>query len=55
MSKEDIKIRKKWPNKNEFDPGTKVHKVKTDYTRNDNKRVIEDALDEMDEDTDFSL
>ena len=53
MSKDDIKIRRKWPE--DFDPSTKVHKVKTDYNRQNNKKAIEDALDEMEEDTDFNL
>lgn len=52
--KDEIKIRKSWPNKNEFDPTTKVHKVKTDYKRSSNKDEIQKALDEMEEDNEES-
>ena len=48
MSKKDINIRRKWPE--EFDPNTKIHKVKTDYTRKSNKDIIKDALDQMEDD-----
>lgn len=48
MGKEEIKIRKKFPG--DFDPSTKVHKIKTDYTRKENKDVIKDALNQMEED-----
>jgi len=44
----EIKIRKKWPS--DMDPDSKIHKVKTDYSRKDNKRAIQDALEEMEED-----
>jgi hypothetical protein len=53
INKEDIKIRKTWPNKNEFDPSEKVHKVKTDYQRQNNKQEIQKALDEMEDDLDL--
>lgn len=48
--KDEVKVRKSWPNKNEFDPSTKIHKVKTDYKRAHNKKEIKRALDEMEED-----
>ena len=48
--KDEVKIRKSWPNKNDFDPSTKIEKVKTDYKRSDNKKQIQNALDEMEED-----
>jgi hypothetical protein len=41
---DEIKIRKSWPNKNEFDPTTKIHKVKTDYQRHNTKKEIEETL-----------
>ena len=45
MSKKDsIKIRKSWPTDNNFDPNTRIEKVKTDYNRKHTKREIEDAL-----------
>lgn len=47
MGKEDIKIRKKFPG--DFDPSTKIEKVKTDYSRKDNKFEIEKALQEAEE------
>lgn len=47
MSKDDVKIRKKWPDN--FDPNTKIEKVKTDYQRKDNKKAIEDALAEAED------
>ncbi len=46
--KDEVKIRKKWPK--DFDPNTKIHKVKTDYQRHNNKKEIERALEEMEED-----
>ena len=49
MGKEDIKIRKKFPG--DFDPSTKVHKVKTDYNRKNEKKEIEDALLAAEEDS----
>ena len=49
--KDDIKIRKSWPNKNDFDPATKIEKVKTDYKRCNNKQEIQKALEEMEDDT----
>jgi hypothetical protein len=48
MSKDDLKIRKKFPG--DFDPSTKIEKVKTDYHRKNNKKAIEDALQEAEED-----
>ena len=54
MSKDDIKIRKKFPG--DFDPNVKIHKVKTDYKRKDNKSEIEKALQEAeDENTDLDF
>ena len=53
---DEIKIRKSFPK--DFDPNTKIHKVKTDYQRNDNKREIQKALEEAeldDADLDFDL
>lgn len=47
MSKDDLKIRKKFPG--DFDPSVKIEKVKTDYQRKDNKRAIEDALQEAED------
>jgi hypothetical protein len=49
MSKDDLKIRKKFPG--DFDPSTKIEKVKTDYQRKNNKREIEKALQEAEEDS----
>ena len=46
--KDSIKIRKSWPG--DFDPNTKIEKVKTDYSRSKNKDAIKNALDEMEED-----
>lgn len=47
--KDEIKIRRSFPP--DFDPNTKIHKVKTDYRRHNNKKEIQkaldDALDEM--------
>jgi hypothetical protein len=51
MSKDDIKIRKSWPNKNDFDPSTKIERVKTSYQRHNNKKAIEEALQEAEEDS----
>lgn len=51
--KDEIKIRKSWPNKGDFDPTTKIEKPKTDYKRSDKKRAIQDALDEMELDNDY--
>ena len=56
MSKDTPKIRKSWPS--DLDPSTKVHKVKTDYARQNNKKAIEDALNEAEEentDLDFEF
>lgn len=51
MSKDEkIKIRKSWPNRNEFDPSTKIHKIDISYQRKSNKKLIEDALLEAEED-----
>lgn len=50
MNDEEIRIRKSWPNKGDFDPSTKVEKVKTDYKRNDNKKEIQKALDQEEQD-----
>ena len=44
IDKEDLKIRKSWPDT--FSPETKIHKVKTDYKRQNNKQEIQKALDE---------
>jgi hypothetical protein len=57
MSKEDPKVRKVWPNDNQFDPSTKIHKSQKDYKRgSDNKQAIEDALAEAeDENTDLDF
>ncbi|MGH7974765.1 MAG: hypothetical protein ACREBR_04520 [bacterium] len=46
--KDEVKIRKSWPD--DFDPKTKIHKIKTDYQRNDNKKEIQKALDQEEED-----
>ena len=48
ISSKDVKIRKKWP-KN-FNPATKVEKVKKKYAEADHKKAIEDALEEMEQD-----
>jgi hypothetical protein len=45
IKKEDLKIRKAWPNK-DFSPETKIHKVKTDYQRQDSKKIIEETLEQ---------
>jgi hypothetical protein len=47
VNKEDIKIRKSW---GDVSPETKIEKVKTDYSRKDNRKVIQDALEEAEED-----
>jgi hypothetical protein len=44
--KDEIKIRKSWPNKGDFDPATKIEKPKIDYKRSDKKQAIQDALDQ---------
>jgi hypothetical protein len=49
MGKEDLKIRKKFPG--DFDPSTKIHKVKTDYSRSNTKKEIEKALEEAEDDS----
>lgn len=54
--KDEVKIRKSFPN--DFDPNTKIHKVKTDYQRNNNKKEIQkaleqEALDNADSDLDW--
>lgn len=51
---DEPKIRKSWPNKNQFDPNEKVHKVKTDYKRSDNKSEIEKILEQEQLDNDAS-
>lgn len=48
INKEDLKVRKSWPK--DMDPSTKIEKVRTDYSRRDNKKAIEDALQEAEED-----
>lgn len=47
INKRDIKIRKDFGN---VSPETKIHKVKTDYQRKDNKRIIEETLEQEAED-----
>ena len=42
---EEIKIRKTWPNKGDFNPETKIEKVKTDYKRSDTKKLIDETLE----------
>jgi hypothetical protein len=54
--RDEVKIRKSFPK--DFDPSTKIHKVKTDYQRNNNKKEIEkaleqEALDNADSDLDW--
>ena len=44
IDKKDLKIRKSWPEN--FDPNEKIHKIKTDYKRHNNKKEIQKALDE---------
>jgi len=56
MKEDEVKIRKSFPK--DFDPSTKIHKVKTDYQRNNNKKEIEkaleqEALDNADSDLDW--
>jgi hypothetical protein len=46
--KDEVKIRKSFPN--DFDPSTKIHKVKTDYQRQNNKHEIQKALKEAEQD-----
>jgi len=55
MKNDEIKIRKSFPQ--DFDPSTKLHKVKTDYKRIDNRKQIQKALEEMEEDNfdDYNL
>jgi len=49
INKDDIKIRKKFPGN--FDPSEKIEKVKTDYSRKDNRKAIQEALDQAEEDS----
>jgi hypothetical protein len=52
--KDEIKIRKSFPK--DFDPNTKIHKVKTDYQRQNNKQEIQKALEEAElDDADLSF
>jgi hypothetical protein len=44
IDRKDLKIRKAFPK--DFDPSTKIHKVKTDYQRQNNKKEIEKALEQ---------
>jgi hypothetical protein len=44
IDKKDLKIRKSFPK--DFDPSTKIHKVKTDYKRSQNKSEIEKILEQ---------
>lgn len=46
--KDEIKIRKSFPK--DFDPNTKIHKVKSDYQRSSNKKEIQKALEEAESD-----
>jgi len=48
INKEDLKIRKSWPDN--FDPNEKIHKVKTSYQRQNNKKTIEETLEQEQED-----
>jgi len=48
IDRKQIKIRKAFPP--DFDPSTKIERVKTDYKRSNNKSEIQKALDEMEED-----
>jgi hypothetical protein len=48
IDRKQIKIRKAFPP--DFDPSTKIGRVKTDYRRSNNKSEIQKALDEMEED-----
>jgi hypothetical protein len=49
----DIKIRKDW---GDVSPETKIHKVKTDYQRQNNKSEIQKALDQAElDDADLSF
>lgn len=50
MNDDDIKIRKSFPK--DFDPSTKIHKVKTDYKRQNNKSEIQKALEQEELDND---
>ena len=47
IKKEDIKIRRDW---GDISPETKIHKVKTDYSRSQNRSEIQKALEEMEQD-----
>jgi hypothetical protein len=44
LDKKEIKIRKSWPDN--FSPETKIHKVKNDYKRSQNKSEIEKTLEQ---------
>jgi hypothetical protein len=48
IDRKAIKIRKAFPP--DFDPSTKIERVKTDYKRSNNKQEIQKALDEMEDD-----
>ena len=48
INKDDLKIRKSWPK--DFSPETKIEKVKTDYSRKDNRKAIQDALEQAEDD-----
>ncbi len=47
-------IRKSWPTP-DFDPSTKIERVKTDYKRSNTKKEIQDALDEMEQDQQLDI
>ncbi len=51
INNRDIKIRKDWGN---VSPETKIHKVKTDYKRSQNKSEIEKILQQEQEDNNDS-
>ena len=48
IDRKQVKIRKAFPP--DFDPSTKVERVKTDYKRSDNKKFIEESLEQAEED-----
>jgi hypothetical protein len=45
------KVRKEW----KISPEVRIHKVKKDYKRSEEDKIIEDALREMEEDQDFII
>ena len=52
INKEDLKIRKSWPNKNDFSPETKIEAPKKNtYKRSNTKAEIQKALEEAEEDS----